>query len=1066
MTYRYYIVLCFSFVLTLLPIHGQEIKRTIRVAIDKEYAPYEFVDAVGNADGFNVELLKAIGESAGVQMNFIPMPWPEAQAAMLDGTVDLVNMIHSESRQSTFLFSDAHSRISQAIFTNEEVSGITGLASLAGHSVVLQAGDISEEALRNRQDLEIFLAHTKDEGLLLVNSEKKDAFLTAELVGIQLIKKYELEHVRIRETGLFPSDYCFAARSNDSLLIDLLNLQLNLLKGDGQYDQLVSKWLLYPPLENDLLRRNRAILIRLGIILLVVSVLVIIWNYSLRTRVVERTRDLERSESLLRQQAQQLSGLLTHSPGGIMIHNLQDNSVQINQRLRDMFVITPEIETEFDLINRQIGTLTSDPEAYSNRVMNLVSNGNFVTQDDLVLADGKIYSRYFIPINDGGNMRRQIWQYMDITAQRSMSMMIKENENNLRALLNSIDYMVFVLDGDGRVIWCNQSVYRKLEYEPAELAGISVLELHPEEWRGEAGRIVQEMLEGKTEVCPVPLITKAGNYLPVETRVARGRWSGNQAMLGVTKDLSELQASQEKFQKAFTASPALMALTDVSTNQFIEVNDTFLETLGYQREEVIGKSALDLEMFVNPAQRDRALKLISEKGSLRNFEVDVRSKSGDIRFGLFSAEYIQLQDGKLLLTVMKDITERRRAEDLLRIKHSELEKAMLDLNETRDLLIRQERMAAVGQLSAGIAHDFNNILTTILGHIELLQQTAKKNSEEYKSLADIKGAGNRAAALVQQVLDFTGKSRQSIQIINLAHDLQLITGSLRNILPENIRLNFNFDPGIYDINGDPVQIQRVVRNLVTNARDAISGAGTIDIQLARITMESATRCRICQAQLSGEWIELTISDSGSGIIDDVLPRVFEPFFTTREIGQGSGLGLSQVSGIVMQHNGHALIESRVGEGTRFTVLFPPAEKTKTDEPEAEELSAKTPMRTILLADDDPAVRQTVRAMVEHLGYPVAECAAGAAVVAEYEADPQRFSMLITDVGTPDKPHLDLYRNLQLKHPQLNIIACSSSALDDDHEFTGFQYWLRKPVTIASLEHAINAVLTKTNGRWK
>ncbi len=249
----------------------------------------------------------------------------------------------------------------------------------------------------------------------------------------------------------------------------------------------------------------------------------------------------------------------------------------------------------------------------------------------------------------------------EVTERRQIEQTLRTNEHNLWNFFNTIDQLLFVLDEQGRILHANQTVYQRLGYTAEELVGQSVLLVHPPERREEAGHIVAEMLAGRCDHCPVPVQTKDGRLIPVETRVQTGEWSGRPAIFGVTKDLSALKASEEKFTKVFEVSPTLMAISDLNTGQYIDVNAAFLNTLGFERADIIGHSAQELNLFAWPDQRAQALQLLQKHGHLRNFDVDVRDKAGQLHLGQFAAEFIQLQDRRVLLTVMTDMTEQRQA---------------------------------------------------------------------------------------------------------------------------------------------------------------------------------------------------------------------------------------------------------------------------------------------------------------------------------------------------------------------------------------------------------------------
>ncbi|MBN2724749.1 MAG: PAS domain-containing protein [Deltaproteobacteria bacterium] len=246
----------------------------------------------------------------------------------------------------------------------------------------------------------------------------------------------------------------------------------------------------------------------------------------------------------------------------------------------------------------------------------------------------------------------------DVTGKVEYGENLETREQNFGNFMNTVDDMLSVLDINGNIIWNNPSLEKTLGYKPGELIGKNVLIVHPVEKHTEALKTVMEMMEGKADSCPIPLISKENKYIPAETRVFQGKWDNREVLFGITKNLTQLKHSEEKFFKAFEASPSLIAITDLKTAKFVDVNLSFLEKLGYERSEVINKSPWELKMFAQNGQRDEAFSLIEKNGSLRNFIVKVRKKNNEILIGSFSADFIHLQDGKYLLTIMEDITEK------------------------------------------------------------------------------------------------------------------------------------------------------------------------------------------------------------------------------------------------------------------------------------------------------------------------------------------------------------------------------------------------------------------------
>jgi PAS domain S-box-containing protein len=252
--------------------------------------------------------------------------------------------------------------------------------------------------------------------------------------------------------------------------------------------------------------------------------------------------------------------------------------------------------------------------------------------------------------------------FRDVTDERKAQETVRQTKQNFETFFDNIDDFLFVLDEQGRMIRVNNTVLRRLEYPQEELLGQSVLMVHPPELREEALKTVQEMIAGTKAFCPIPIMAKTGKLIPVETRVTKGEWDGKPALFGVSKDLSQLKLSEAKFSQAFDANAVLMALSKEQNGEYIDVNKAFLETLGYSRDEVIGKTTKELNIFANSGERDRALAILHETGRARNLDVKIRTKNGAIIDGLFSVDFITIGETATtcILTTMVDVTSKNR----------------------------------------------------------------------------------------------------------------------------------------------------------------------------------------------------------------------------------------------------------------------------------------------------------------------------------------------------------------------------------------------------------------------
>jgi PAS domain S-box-containing protein len=373
---------------------------------------------------------------------------------------------------------------------------------------------------------------------------------------------------------------------------------------------------------------------------------------------------------------------------------------------------------------------------------------------------------------------------------------------------------------------------------------------------------------------------------------------------------------------------------------------------------------------------------------------------------------------------------------------------------------QQERLAAVGQLAAGIAHDFNNILTSIIGFAQLAQGAPGVPSSVKTDLERIAQQGHRAARLVQQILDFSRRSTIERRPMDLVSFVKETVRFLERTIPETIRISLHYEPGEYLVNGDPAQLHQMLANLAVNARDAMPAGGELRLALSRLTLEPGEPPP-CADMSPGEYIALSVSDTGVGIPADILPRIFEPFFTTKEVGQGAGLGLAQVYGIVKQHEGFIDVTSQVGIGTTFTVYLPAL--VMPPGPGVEEVKEIPRGRgeTVLLVEDDPAVLQAAQGMLEHLGYRVLTARNGEEALAVHARHQGEIDLVVSDMVMPGMGGEELFRALRQRDPQIRMVLITGYPLGEDItrlRAEGIVEWVQKPFLLDELARVVNRIL--------
>ena len=392
----------------------------------------------------------------------------------------------------------------------------------------------------------------------------------------------------------------------------------------------------------------------------------------------------------------------------------------------------------------------------------------------------------------------------------------------------------------------------------------------------------------------------------------------------------------------------------------------------------------------------------------------------------------------------------------------ELEGSLGRLQRAQERMVHQERMAAVGQLSAGIAHDFNNILTAIMGNAELLTLDGPCSEETRELLDGILVPGRRAAMLVRQMLDF---SRQSI-FRPEPRDLVLLAGELweltRELIPEQVVSTYRTSDHSLFVKVDRSQLLRVFANLASNARDAMPEGGRLDLTVERKAHGEIVRCSGCgQLVPFGDWAAIRVADTGSGIAPEVMPRVFEPFFTTKDVGQGTGLGLSQVLGIIGQHGGHIVVDSTAGRGTAIT-LYLPLVASSFDRGHQRRATTRAPVlgreEGVLLVEDDPAARRVCFAMLERLNYRTFVASSGAEALALYQEHVEEIALLLTDMMLPDMRGQSLLERLRSAGRPLGAVVMSGCWHQRDSSKSDDYVWLDKPLGLEELSEGLRRAL--------
>jgi len=491
------------------------------------------------------------------------------------------------------------------------------------------------------------------------------------------------------------------------------------------------------------------------------------------------------------------------------------------------------------------------------------------------------------------------------------------------------------------------------------------------------------------------------------------------------KEERERRRGEEKFSRLFALSPDGALLSRVSDGLILEANEGAVATLGYSRAELLGRSALDLGIWVNPADRDQAIMLMRQRGVLRNFPARFRTGDGRLREGLYAGRVIEVDGEPCLLSLFRDVTDQK---------------------ELEAQLAHAQKLEAVGRLAGGIAHDFNNLVTAITGYGELLRSGLAAEDPRRADAEEILRAAGRAAGLTQQLLAFGRRQLAQPRVIDLNQLVGELDKLLQRLAGEQVAVVTELAEEVVPVHVDPGQFEQVLVNLVVNARDAMPGGGRVLI-----------RTRIVGAEAV-----LEVSDEGDGMTEEVQARAFEPFFTTKARGKGTGLGLATVYGIVQQSAGRIDLTSEPGQGTRFVITLPRAE----GEPQPLAADGRPGVsrggrERIVLAEDDAQVRRLAERTLAAAGYTVQACADGEQCLAAVRDGSPGPDLLVTDLVMPGIGGHQLARRCRELAPGLRVLFVSGYT-DDVAERQGLvgagQAFLPKPFTPAELVARVREIL--------
>jgi len=690
---------------------------------------------------------------------------------------------------------------------------------------------------------------------------------------------------------------------------------------------------------------------------------------------------------------------------------------------------------DLEMINAKLATMSpSDPVVVmENRVLS--GNGNFHWM--------QFVNRGFY--DQAGNLQEIQSVGRDITERKraERELLLKNIVFDTSIVANSI------ADFEGTINQVNDSFVRMWGYKSKnEVIGKPIL--HFIQDRKEAEVIISSLNKTGKWVGDYTARKKDGStfiananatILSDETGKMVGYQSSVQDITERKRAEEALREGEERFRTLFEFAPDAYYLNDLE-GTFINGNKTAEDLLGYKREELIGKNFLQLGLLPSE-DLPKAVELLAMnlKGKATGpDELTIINKDGKRITIEIRTLPININDKDVVLGIARDISGRKRLEVQLR---------------------QAQKMESIGTLAGGIAHDFNNILSPIMIHSEMAKMELPSDSPVKHNLREIYKAGERARDMVKQILTFSRKEEGERAEIKITPVLKEVLKMLRSTIPTTIDIQQNLTAESHTVLADPTQIHQILLNLGTNAAHAMrEKGGTLKVTLVQEDLDSETAAQYSDLN-PGSYLKLIVSDTGSGIDDETMQKIFEPYFTTKGPGEGTGMGLALIHGIVKSYGGDITVESELGEGTTFNVCLP---RIEADVPSVAEASVQVPGGTerILFVDDEKAAVDAIQPMLENLGYYVTARTSSIEALEAFKNDPNGFDLVITDQTMPNMTGKDLAKELMSIRSDIPIILCTgfSEQIDEVKAKEMGISFLMKPIVLSQIANTIREVLDK------
>ncbi len=998
------------------PSESSQNRQTITVVSDDNYPPYIFRDVKGNLQGMLIDEWSLWEKRTGIKVDYRGMDWGKARKFMAGGNADVIDTIFfTDERAQQYDFSKPYATLEVPIFFHRNISGITDISSLHGFVIGVKDGDACIDVLRRSGISTLKTYHNYEHIVQAAANRDISVFCMDKPPALYYLYKFSIEKEYRHSRPLYSGQFHRAVKKGGTDLLGVIEGGFSKITGK-EHEEIEKKWMgTTLRADPDFVRNIAYSLAGIGAI----ALLLVLWNLLLRKRVASRTAELRTTLVELRKKEEGLilsekkfSTLFLSSPDGIVITDARDGAfTEVNDRFLEFLGYTRDEVIGRTVVGLGIWAVPDERKVFRRALaqkglMNGLETTIRTKQGAIVpcLVSGRTI--------DIGGKPHVISVVTDISRRKSMEQGLRDSLDKFRSMAEQSLVGIYIVQ-DGVFKYVNRTFAELFGYTAGELINTrSPRDLTvPEDWAlvEEHGRRRRAgtSLSGSYEIRGV---RKDGGVVMIEVYESQALFEGRTANIGALLDISRRKKAEEAVRDSEgklqaitrTAPDAIILLTDAGKISYW--NPAAEMMFGYGAGEVMGKEP---EFIIPERFREaHAFKRFAETGEGPKLGATVEMaglRKDGTEFPLeLSLTGFLLKKKRHASGIIRDITERKRLEGQL---------------------LHAQKMEAIGTLAGGIAHDFNNILNVIIGYGSLVLDGMGADNPSRDRMREVLSAADRAANLTKRLLMFSRKDVVDFKHIRVNDIVSGMEKMLYRIIGEDLELRIKVADKQAIIFADAGQLEQVLMNLVTNARDAMPKGGYLTISTGSAEIDD-DYISAHGYGTAGKYASISVADTGVGMNAETQNKIFEPFYTTKGVGEGTGLGLSIAYGIIKQHKGFIQVTSEAGKGARFEILLPLSDKAASEHHVADSSVPQGGTETILIAEDEAPLRDLMRIILESFGYTVLAAEDGEEAVRMFLEHRDRVRLVILDMIMPKKNGKDAADEIKKAQPGIRTLFVS------------------------------------------